>query len=124
MAGYAPRMENERMGFWDWVVAGFAFAIGMSAASALLGAFAFAVFMSGISASLKQARSSFDPPAIMQPRSSSSSYQDRSPIRRAAPRDPVPLSREECLAMTGGVANDEYVACRNRGLSASAGKAE
>lgn len=105
------------MGFWDWCVAGFAFAIGMSVAGALIGLAwltVIAVGMNAIVAPLKNASgstSSFSLPAV-----GTSSAQERKPVTRVVKTPLPPQSREECLELTGGVANKFYAACRNGNL--------
>lgn len=111
-----PRMETERMGFWDWCVAGFAFAIGMSVAGALMGLVWLIVLAAGINAAFTSSASgtgstpSFSTPAAFQ---SLAPRPTRSPVTRTVRTPMPPQSREECLELTGGVANKFYWACRN-----------
>ncbi|MCK5770841.1 hypothetical protein [Algiphilus sp.] len=100
-------MENERMGFWDWFIAGFAFTLGASAAGMILGLLGLWLFVKGLSVALPTAdrASPVSLPKISQPI-------ERQPRTRTIDVPIPPQSREECLELTGGVANEIYDACR------------
>lgn len=107
---------DQKMGFWDWCVAGFAFAVGMSVAGALMGLLWLTVVAAGIhavftsSASGNGSTARFPTPAALE---SFTPQPTRSPVTRTVRTPMPPQSREECLELSGGVANKFYWACRN-----------
>jgi hypothetical protein len=90
--GYSPRMEEDRPTFTEWVVTGLGLGIGLGLASMIFAAVSWAAWTVYLDYELKNL------PTPVR-------YEN---VTRRVP----PRSRDECLAVTGGVGNEHYNRCR------------